>query len=315
MIKDTSGRTFKSLRVSLTQKCNLACVYCVSDDTPHIKSIDTGGDFLITKLKEIEQIHQLCTLEEVRLTGGEPLLYADLGKLIVGLKQLGIPKVTLTSNAYLLERSAKSLYKAGLDSVNISLDAINPEVFLKITRRKQLSKVLNGIDEAVRVGLKVKLNAVIMKGVNEQEVVPLFLFAKDRNITLRYLEIMRMGYLNNSFKDHFYSQEEIINDIQKIYTAYPLEREKSATATYWMTDTGYQFGVIANETAPFCADCNRLRLDHKGNVYGCLSENKGLSIVDLQDEDKLASVLKKAIEQKQEVRFKGSDLSMQYIGG
>lgn len=332
MIPDTLGRTFKVLRLSLTGVCNLACTYCVCESeakgqkfSPILNEqlVNTAGSELQgkpLKLEEylaiVQKIHALTPLETVRLTGGEPTLFRDLEALIKGLKDIGIPQVKMTSNGFLLDRKARVLEKAGLDAVNISLDALDPAVFFKMTRRHKLDNTLKGIEAAQAAGIKLKINCVVMKGLNESEIVPLFEYAKARNIPIRYLELMKMGHLYGEYNDYFFSEEAILWKIAPHYTLHKLNRTTSATANYWQTEDGYQFGIIANESSPFCHDCNRLRLDSFGNIYGCLSNQEGISVSkNLEDIVFLENALQQALAQKQNYKFTGSPMSMKAIGG
>jgi cyclic pyranopterin phosphate synthase len=262
----------------------------------------------------IDKLHQRLNLDSIRLTGGEPLLYRELPQLIAGLKLANIPNIKMTSNGFLLERQVEVLKNAGLKSINISLDAIDEEVFYKMTKRNKVIRVIQGIDAAINCGIDVKLNAVIMKGLNESQILPLLDFAFTRNIPIRFLEVMAMGHLYNGVENHFVSQQQILDTISTKYQISPLPRKSSATANYWKTTCGQTFGIIANESAPFCQDCNRLRLDAKGNIYGCLSNNNPIAIAG-SDSSTLTYKLQQAMQQKQLFKFAGSELSMLEIGG
>jgi cyclic pyranopterin phosphate synthase len=204
-----------------------------------------------------------------------------------------------------------------LKSINISLDAIDEVVFEEMAKRKGLSRVLEGIESCLENGIQVKLNTVIMKGLNDSQVLPLFEYAKAKGISIRYLELMRMGHLfSRKFDDYFYSQNQILEAISQKYDFVEMDRKPSATANVWQTTDGFEFGIIANESEPFCKDCDRLRLDMKGHLYGCLSENKSVSIFDNKMTDSyLWKVLQEALAHKQPVKFRGSSLTMIGIGG
>ena len=313
-ITDEFGRSFKTLRVSLTNTCNLACSYCV--DASEIKQTkNLHQKTLTTKqyLEIIQVLHKVLDLETVRLTGGEPTLYKELIPLINGIKNTGIEEIKMTSNATQLD--AFNLKNAGLASINISLDAIDADVSFDISKRNKLQQTLSGIDKAMEANLQVKINTVVMKGVNDNQLMKLFEFAKERNISIRFLELMQMGFLYHNFQQHFFSEEEIVKTISANYEITPLDRDASATAKYWTTNDGYKFGIISNESDPFCNDCNRLRLDSYGNIYGCLSDNYPISILDcLDDEQTIIERLVKALAQKK-TKFSGSELSMLHIGG
>jgi cyclic pyranopterin phosphate synthase len=253
-------------------------------------------------------------LETIRFTGGEPLLYKDLPELVRAVKQAGIDNLKITTNGLLLEGLAKPLKDAGITELNVSLDAIDEDVFYKVSRRSGLNRILKGIDAALAAGIKVKLNSVIMRSLNDSQVLPLLNYAFGKGITLRFLEIMAMGHLFGDTDSKFFSQEEILSLISQQHNFTKLPRISSSTANYWMTDTGNMFGVVANETEPFCSDCNRLRLDSYGNIYGCLSSNHPVSIQGIPNEE-LISRLQFALLQKQALKFAGSELSMMHIGG
>jgi GTP 3',8-cyclase len=325
-IKDEYGRTFRTLRVSLLRHCNLGCVYCVSgadglrdvrgdvrrDENVSVMNDAIGADGL---LAIIGRLHAQLHLETIRLTGGEPLLYPGLASLIRGIRDSGIARVKLTTNGFLLERQARSLKEAGLESINVSLDAIDEGVFYKISRRHSSGRIINGIDAALRVGMEVKLNAVIMKGINDSQIIPLLDLAFSRGLRIRFLEVMAMGHLYNKAADHLFTQEEMLRVIGSRYQVKPRPRAVSATARYWDTQDGHVFGIIANESEPFCKDCDRLRLDSNGRIYGCLSNNQPIGL-DLREEEGVwTEKLRQALAQKQAVRFTGSALSMLEIGG
>lgn len=316
VLEDVHRREFKKLRISLINICNLGCVYCttgseISNEVSPPKSKYPVDQLLL----KISQLHQHLNLESIRLTGGEPLLYHDLFALIAGINKLGIEDISITTNGFLLGRMALKLREAGLKSANISLDAIDEEKFYQISKRKGVHKVLNGIDEANRSGIKVKINSVLMKGLNDDQIFPLLKFAFARNLQLRFLEVMAMGHLHHKAEQYLFKQEDLLNLISSKYNIEKLKRKPSSTANYWRTDEGHTFGIIANESAPFCSDCNRLRLDSQGNIFGCLSSNTPISIKDVLDNDTLQQKLQLAMRQKQQLKFAGSELSMLEIGG
>ena len=318
MINDKYGRTFRTLRVSLLQHCNLGCVYCVSGDE-ELKQANASHEGRSLDVEEllalIRRLHGQLGLENIRLTGGEPLLYPGLASLIQGIRAAGIPAIRLTTNGFLLERQAAQLKAAGLEAVNISIDAVDEAVFFQMSRRHSVDRVIRGIDAAIAAGLEVKLNAVVMKGLNDSQVLPLLELAFSRGVKLRFLEVMAMGHLHRDAERFLVRQEELLRIIGEHYRLEPLTRATGATARYWKTDRGQVFGVIANESEPFCQDCDRLRLDSHGRIYGCLSSNHPISLELEEGEDIWAGKLAAALEQKQPLRFTGSDLSMLSIGG
>ncbi len=320
-IIDTYGREFKTLRVSLTNTCNLSCVYCV-DESHDNRFVQTSSAVSAQKPLSVQEfvdvisaLHQTLELETIRLTGGEPTLYRELLPLMQGINPLGIPAIKMTTNGYLLAPKIKAYAQAGLTSLNISLDALEPEPFYQISRRRNLQKILHGIEQAIELGLEVKINCVVMRGMNETQIVPLLEFAHKHNIRIRFLELMQMGHLFGNFEDHFFSEQDILQTIRSYTSFSALSRDSAATAKYYQLTDGYQFGIISNESDPFCNDCNRLRLDSYGNIYGCLSDNTPVFIGDcLQNPVLLNQKLQQALAQKK-TRFSGSPLSMLAIGG
>jgi cyclic pyranopterin phosphate synthase len=314
-ITDIYNRSFKSLRVSLLSACNFGCLYCVDEEQVG-KRNSCGSDRMADEelIALILKLHRLLGLETIRLTGGEPLLFKGVADLVKKLKAAGVPRVTLTTNGVLLGRLATALAGAGLDALNVSLDALDPEVFSKITGRKHLHKVLEGIEAAKAAGIPVKLNTVIMRGFNEQEIPALLQFAQEKGIVIRFLELMKMGHLHTSGDQYFFSAFEMLAMIAENGTLNAMPRKAGATARYWQTGSGQVFGIIANESIPFCSDCNRLRLDSTGKIYGCLSNPLGFSVRDA-DELGLQEILLQALYQKQPLRFTGSSMSMLAIGG
>jgi cyclic pyranopterin phosphate synthase len=315
-IQDTYGRTFKTLRVSLLSACNLGCIYCTeSDDLAIENKKQKNGALNAHELATIiNQLHEQLNLDVVRLTGGEPLLSPHLIPLIKEVKALGISKIKLTTNGFLLERMAKALMDAGMQSINVSLDAVDEDVFFLMSRRNGVERILNGIDAALDSGMEIKLNAVLMKGINDSQIIPLLEYAFKRGIVIRFLEVMSMGHLYHQSDKFLITKDEVLHTIARHYDFMPLIRSVSSTANYWKTDKGNVFGIIANKSAPFCHDCNRLRLDSQGNIFGCLSSNYPINIKSVKGEE-LKQKLVLALSHKQKLKFTGSNLSMLNIGG
>ena len=314
---DQYNRTFKTLRVSLLNTCNLGCVYCTmaDSDTKALNSDKKPNLSVASLLELIKHLHAGLNLETIRLTGGEPLLYHDLIRVVAGINKLGIDQIKLTTNGFLLERMASGLKEAGMKSINVSLDAIDEDVFFLMSKRNDVKRIQKGIKASIDCGLEVKINTVIMKGMNDNQLFPLLDYAFENNIQIRFLEVMAMGHLYQQSEKYLYSQEDILSKIASRYSFTRLERETSSTSNYWQTSNGNLFGIIANESEPFCSDCNRLRLDSEGNIYGCLSSNNPISINNLKSSEELKLKLQAALEQKQSLKFKGSELSMMRIGG
>src|SRR5436190_6389368 len=198
LIQDKYNREFKTLRVSLLSRCNLSCVYCtMGEDEMKENNQHQHNTPAQQLLQTIQQLHTVLDLETIRLTGGEPLLYHELIPLIKGINAMGIKKIKLTTNGFLLERLAVPMKEAGLQSINVSLDAVDEDVFFLMSKRNNVKKILNGIDAALDAGMEVKLNTVLMKGINEQQIIPLLDYAFERKISIRFLEVMSMGHLHH----------------------------------------------------------------------------------------------------------------------
>ena len=320
-IEDHLGRRFEKLRVSLLNTCNFSCVYCVSDNSSHeyqmvvpaSKEEQLDTDEFVSLIKTV---HQLTGLKSVRLTGGEPLLYMDLLPLIEKIKSIGIDDIRLTTNGYYLKQNARQLKESGLRSINVSIDAIDLDLFRMIARHNQPQRVFDGIEAALNNGLNVKLNAVIMRGKNESQIVPLLDYAAQMGVKIRYLELMKMGHLFHNQNELFYSESEILDTISKKYAIEKVQHIQSETARYWTAGGNRIFGIIANESTPFCHDCNRLRMDSRGYFYGCLSNAHGEKLAPfIHDQELLTNKLRQLLLLKQPVKFHGSQLSMRNIGG
>lgn len=329
-ITDHKGRRLEKLRVSLTNDCNFRCTYCVGDlfkDKDH--PMGKADRFVMPPKQQegkkltaqefmhiIADIHRLSPLKQIRFTGGEPLLHKDLFALIEGVKSLGIKEVGLTTNAFYLDKRLEDLKSAELTSINVSLDAMDSDTLRRMSGVPNADKVIANIKLAVENGLPVKLNSVIMNGLNSNQILPLLDFAQSQNIIIRYIEFMKMGSYYQQHDSFIYSEADILERIRTKYNITKNIRKATSTANYWAIDGGAEFGIIANDSSPFCHDCNRLRLDSYGKIYGCLSNPSGFKVT--TDGSCLIStqqVLSKALAQKQNNHFEGSEIVMQHIGG
>lgn len=306
--KQPNERQFRKLRLSLTDSCNFACVYCVHDGGAHVTRAQTGVE---TFVNWVRAIHAANPLQEIRLTGGEPTLYRELTVLVARLTELGIPKIAMTTNGFALERLAAPLKNAGLSSVNISLDALDENVFRLMGGRSPVA-VFAGLDAALAAGLSVKINTTLVGEMNDSQILPLLGWAHAKNIPIRFLELMAMGHLYGERSARVVTAPEILAIIGEAFEFRPLERAPHATAHYYELENGYRFGIIGNTSLPFCSDCDRVRLDSKGRVYGCLSNPLGFA---LDDAAGVKNILAQAMRLKQTEKFMGSALVMREIGG
>lgn len=326
MITDKYGRQFKKLRISLTPECNFACLYCVGRD--HEASGSAAPNTLARPLVHqkllarqslasiVQRLHDVLQLNSVRLTGGEPLIHPEVVEWVHTLRQMGIGDIRMTTNGFLLAEKAVQLKQAGLTAVNVSLDALDPVRFLTMTRRRGVNQVVEGIDAAIDAGLQTRINTVVMRNGNESEIVPLLNFATNRKIAIRFLELMAMGNFHSHLSKGIVTEQQILNLIAPHCDFEPIRRERASTARYWQTSAGGVFGIIANESSPFCSDCDRLRLDGYGNMYGCLSSLKAIALhPENLSTHTMEQKLQQALHQKQAVRFVGNPATMMSIGG
>ncbi|AYC33393.1 radical SAM protein [Pseudomonas cavernae] len=322
MIVDRQGRRFRNLRISLTAACNYACTYCVPDG----KRLVAAQDELSAEamVRGVTYLIEAAGIERLRITGGEPLVSPKLEPLLRGVGQLGLADISLTSNGQLLSRKLPLLLEAGIRRLNISLDTLDAEDFRKIARGGDLASVLDGLEQARAAGLKIKINMVPLRGQNLVQAVPLLEYCLERGFELRFIELMRMGHLArdpNAFLQQFVGMPELLARIGERYSYVQAEAPLDATALrYEIPGKGF-FGVIANESVPFCRTCSRLRLSSTGWLHGCLSSSNRHYIGDLLDKPRhqalpaLQRLLVKALADKQEVAFSGGVTVMKIIGG
>ena len=266
---DFFGRFHSSLRVSLTDRCNLRCGYCMEEETTFLPK-----ENLLKKQEIIWLVSALVDLgvKRVRLTGGEPLLRPDLDEIVFSLKTIpGLKELTLTTNGILLGAWAEKLKKSGLDRLTISLDTLDPELFKKLTRRNELARVLEGVEASLSAGFQgTSLNTVLLRGINDGEVGKIIEFAHQKGLRPRFIETMPIGA--GDYDQHsFVSAKELLGLIrEKFGEVSPLSREStSSPARLYQVKTG-QLGIIASVSEPFCSSCDRLRLTADGKFRACL---------------------------------------------
>jgi cyclic pyranopterin phosphate synthase len=321
LIVDRLGRRFRNLRISLTAACNFACTYCVPDGKRlQAAAYELGAQEMI---QAVRLLIATAGIDKVRITGGEPLLSPKFGDLLKGIMELGLQDVSLTTNGQLLPRYADDIIASGMKRINVSLDTLNRDTFRDIARSGDLNTVLHGIELMQAGGLKVKINMVPMRGVNDDQIIPLLEYSLERGIELRFIELMNMGHLQASpvHGQQFYSMEEILECISGHYAFSRTDAPFDSTAVRYEIPAHGTFGIIANESEPFCKTCTRLRLSSNGDLYGCLSNARSQSIRDLlplSDEQaipQLEAILLSALGDKQSDNFSGEVTVMKFIGG
>ncbi len=275
-LRDRYGRVATDLRVSLTDRCNLRCTYCMpAEGLDWLPSPEVLTDDEVVRLVRIgaEQLG----IREVRFTGGEPLLRRGLAGIVDQVKSLDpAPEVSLTTNGLGLDKSAATLAAAGLDRVNVSLDSIRPETFARITLRDRLGDVLAAPAAAEAAGLApVKVNAVLMRGVNDDQAVELLDWCLGRGYRLRFIEQMPLDPQHGWSREEMVTAEEILGTLRTAYLLEPVDGRGSAPAEEFVVNGGpATVGVIASVTRPFCGSCDRVRLTADGQVRNCLFARK-----------------------------------------
>ncbi|MDA8484769.1 radical SAM protein [Pseudomonas resinovorans] len=322
MIVDRQGRRFRNLRISLTAACNYACTYCVPDG----KRLVAAQDELSAEamVRGVAYLIEAAGIERLRITGGEPLVSPKLDPFLREVSKLGLDDISITSNGQLLSRKLPLLLDCGIRRLNVSLDTLNADEFRSIARGGDLATVLKGLDEAKAAGLKVKINMVPLRGKNLDQVLPLLDYCLERGFELRFIELMRMGHLArdpNTFHQQFVGLEELLALIRTSHEFVQADAPLDATAIrYRVPGEGY-FGVIANESVPFCRTCSRLRLSSTGWLHGCLSSSNRHYVGDLLEKPRhealpaLQRLLVKALADKQDIAFSGGVTVMKIIGG
>lgn len=321
MIIDRFGRRFRKLRISLTTSCNYACTYCVPNGTRLLKASDEMDDK--STLRAVSLLKEVAGIEEVRITGGEPLISNKFDSVLKCIDELNFNSVSLTTNGQFLRRKLDVISGSSIKRINCSLDTLHPLKFQKIARSGDLKTVLDGLQAMQSVGIGVKLNMVPMRGVNHDEVLRMLDFALAAGAELRYIELMRMGHLlnSNTFSQQFFGMDEILETIVGKYQFVQIQSDFDSTSKRFEIPHLGVFGIIANETEPFCSTCTRLRLASNGHLYGCLSNHKSYDIrpllqqSDANAKNALGEILNSALADKQIANFTGDTTVMKFIGG
>jgi cyclic pyranopterin phosphate synthase len=274
MLMDPFGRAITYLRVSVTDRCDFRCVYCMSEDMAFLPKRD---------LLSLEELDRICTsfvgqgVRKLRITGGEPLVRRDIMSLFRSLSrhlQSGaLDELTLTTNGSQLARFASELVSCGVKRVNVSIDTLDPEKFRQITHWGKLSKVLKGLDAAQAAGLKLKINAVALKGVNEDELESLMRWAHRRDMDLTLIEVMPLGEIDGLRVDQYLPLSTVRQRLEANYTLRDLPERTGGPARYvGVRETGGKLGFITPLTHNFCESCNRVRLTCTGQLFMCLGQ-------------------------------------------
>ncbi len=281
-VRDKFKRPIKDLRISVIDKCNFRCPYCMPKEIfgERYQFLKNNELLSFEEIYEITKIFAKIGVEKLRITGGEPLLRKDLNLLIKDLKSIdNIKEIALTTNGFLLKKHAQSLKESGLDRLTVSLDSLNSDSYKKLNGQNlDLNKTLESIEFANHMGFEnIKINTVVMKGINEDQIIKLAEFGRKNNLIIRYIEYMDVGNINGWKPEDVVSAKEIIKTIEKKYKLTPLESNYygEVASRYGFEDGIGEIGIISSVSKPFCADCTRSRITADGLMYTCLFTNNG----------------------------------------
>ncbi|ETP68153.1 GTP 3',8-cyclase MoaA [Planococcus glaciei] len=333
-LKDRLGRPIRDLRISVTDRCNFRCSYCMPKEV-------FGDDYAFLPKQELlsfEEIHRLTQIfvsmgvKKIRLTGGEPLLRRGLPELVKKIFSVeGVEDVGLTTNGLLLKQHGPALFEAGLRRLNISLDALEPDLFGKLNGRGVgSSPILQNIDFAKELGFEIKVNMVVQKGVNEAEILPMAAYFKEKGITLRYIEFMDVGNDNGWSFEKVVTKKEILEKLRSAYELEPVDQDYfgEVAKRYRYKGSDSQVGFITSVSESFCSSCTRARLSSDGKFYTCLFATEGFDIRELLrsglDDPELLEAISRVWERRsdrysdertEQTAKSRKKIGMSYIGG
>lgn len=326
-LRDKFGRLHDSLRISVTDRCNIRCFYCMPEDA---KNFQPKPEILT--FEEIERFVKVAVglgVNKLRLTGGEPLLRKDLPVLVEKLAAIpGVEDMGLTTNGVLLAKQAADLYQAGLRRLNVHLDTLDRERFEKITRRDDFDKVMEGIETALKVGFSIKINAVALKNLVEADIVPLARFGRERGIEIRYIEFMPLDSQGIWDKSKVLLMDDMLETLGREIgplDAIPDQDPRAPATEFRFRDGIGQVGFIASVSKPFCLNCNRIRLTAEGMLRYCLFAIEEMNVKALirggDSDEAIAGMIRANVEAKwlghqiNEARFVPPPRPMYAIGG
>jgi cyclic pyranopterin phosphate synthase len=321
---DTFGRVHRDLRISVTDRCNFRCTYCMpAEGMEWLPRADLLTFEEITRLADIMVRH--FGIDAIRLTGGEPTVRAHLPKLVEMLSGLGVD-LALTTNGATLRLLAEDLAAAGLRRINISCDSLRADRFAEITKRDSLHRVLDGVDAALEAGLSpVKLNVVMMRGVNDDEIIDFATYGRRTGVVVRFIEFMPLDAQGAWTNDQVVTYDEVRRTIDEVYPLEPLARGSAPAERFRYRDGGGEIGIIASVTQSFCGSCDRVRLTAEGQFRNCLFANRDYDLRSLlrngASDDDIAATIAGAVGEKgpghqiNKVHFIRPNRSMSQIGG
>jgi molybdenum cofactor biosynthesis protein A len=303
ILQDTFGRNHNYLRISLTEKCNLRCTYCMP-----INGVPLSPKSNLMTAEEVYEIAKVFVkngVDKIRLTGGEPLLRKDFPTIIQMLSTLNV-QMSITSNAVLIDRHISDLKKYGVNDINISLDTLATDKFMHIAKRDQFKKVYENLLLLIHEGFRVKVNVVLIKGFNENEITDFIKLTKELPISVRFIEFMPFDG-NKWEKEKMISYEEVMRYVYNEFEEKDVERlvdaKNDTTKNYKIKSYKGSFGIISSVTNPFCDSCNRIRLTANGNLKNCLFSNTETNLLAQFREGKsIEPIIQKVIMKKHKMR-------------
>lgn len=284
IILDKLQRPLRDLRLSVTDRCNFRCRYCMPEEIfgPGYPFLSSDKILSFDEMERLARIFAALGTKKIRITGGEPLLRKDLPELIRRLKEIKeVEDIGITTNGSLLKKFSPALFNAGLRRVTVSLDSLDDQRFNQLNGNKSnVARVLEGIEAASNAGLKVKVNMVVQKGKNDQDIIPMAKYFKEQKHTLRFIEYMDVGNSNGWRMEEVMTKQEILNQIEKIM---PLEQIKpnyvgEVATRYRYIGSDQEIGIISSVTDSFCSTCSRARVSAEGKLYTCLFSSKGFDL-------------------------------------
>ena len=306
---DQFSRSINYLRVSITDRCDLRCVYCMKEKMTFLPK---------NEILTLEEIERLCDnfiemgVNKIRLTGGEPLVRKDIIKLIRNLnlkkKNTNLNEITLTTNGTLLKKYAKELKENGIDRINVSIDTINPKKYNEITRFGNLENVIAGIKEAIRYNIKIKINTVAIKDFNENELEDLIIWTDKNKIDITFIEVMPMEETDKSRHLQFAPLDKIYKKLNEKFEFYKVNQNTGGPATYYSSSKiSNKIGFITPMTNNFCETCNRIRITSTGKLFMCLGQNDYIDFREILRKDYSNDYIKEKILYAMKIKPKKHD--------
>jgi cyclic pyranopterin phosphate synthase len=311
ILVDAHGRQIHKLRVQLTDACNFRCFYC----------IPLAPEFLPSQaLLSSHELLNICSslvdlgIDEIRVSGGEPTLRKDFESIVEGLSNLPLRKLGLTTNGFLLEEKLDSLKQTRCQHINISLDSLREDRFHEITRTKHFEKVYKAVLRARAKGFQIKVNMVVMRGINDDEIMDFVKFSANHDIEVRFLELMKIGCAIHNHSLYFVPAQEIIRKVEDSEALLPQSVNRDSTSFNFTTSSGAKLGFIASESQSFCSFCSRLRLTASGKLRACIMSEAGINLRGVPKEQ-YPQILKAVLRMKPLARVDYITQPMYQIGG